>query len=64
MKNKVLIEELKKLPENMDVVIEKINDEFKIGEIETIEVREIGFSESNDLKPLCKEKCIVLSDIF
>ena len=64
MKNKVLIEELKKLPENMEVVIEKINDEFKIGEIETIEVREIGFSESNDSKPLCKEKCIVLSDIF
>lgn len=60
------VKDLKKiiesLPDNMDVVIEKVNDEFNLSLLEKAEVKECTFSEDEHSEVSAKEDCLVLSD--
>lgn len=48
-------------PETMDVMIEKVNDEFNLSLLEKADVRECTFSDG-DTTAKAKDDCLVLSD--
>jgi hypothetical protein len=54
-----LKEKLNSIPDNMDVMIEKIDQEFNLSLLENAEVKKCTF---RDGKVWAKDDCLVLSD--
>lgn len=53
------------LPNHLDVMIEKVNDEFNLSLLEKADVRECTFSDDEDSSfgiADAKDDCLVLSD--
>lgn len=59
MTKKQLIEKMKDFPDNMDIFIEKTNDEFHFSLLENALTKKVSFSDG---KLKGKEKVIVLTD--
>lgn len=61
MNKRELLEAIKDVPDNMDIFIEKTDDEFHLSGLNSATVKLCTFSDG---KLKGKENCLVLSDEF
>lgn len=60
---KDLKEFIKDLPDNMDVMIEATETDFDYANTSGFEVKEIGYSEEPESKPLSKDTVLIIKEL-
>ncbi|TWP23500.1 hypothetical protein ETU10_07190 [Apibacter muscae] len=59
---KELKEYIADLPDNMDVMIMQVNDDFRYNLLQNSEVKEVNFIDPSNKEVYAFEACLILSD--
>lgn len=62
MKVKLLKQLLAKYPDDLEIMIERSDSEFRYNTLETVEVKDVSLREEPDGEELANEKYLILSD--
>lgn len=64
MTNQELVYELQKLPPNMEVVIQQVNQDFVSMQIQSVHAEERNFTDVDDPSLKWTEEVVVITDEF